>query len=908
MEGFKVIEKIFIVLHSHTDIGFTHDQPVVWDLHGRFIEEAIEEAEKDMDKDGHAVFRWTIESAAMVYNWLKTAPQQLVERFMILEKVGRIEVTCMYADIAPLYDVDQLVESFQVVRKLRKDYGLNISSAMNADVNGQNWTLINILKDLGIDGLSMAINTHFGRAPKPRPSIFWWESKSGNRIMAYNGFTYGSARGFGIGDADMEIFEKKYWPRLEKLLEENAYPIPVLMIQGVGAFGDNGTIVKDVHSYVEEWNKQGKKPELIVATPRMWWEEVKKYGDRLPVCRGDWTDFWNFGSISAAKELSVYSRNHVRLRNADALSAIVLNMHDKPKYTRTAKSFGLYRDQAWECHHNYCEHTWGADCGIDCFEAEDTAAMWHHKAYYTYNTRSLALLMQRDALAEFSHFVQRTDENDVLVFNPLPWARTISGVMPAGVDKPRGSKTDQTAGRHFQERKLDLDLLRGAHINSMWGDQYPHSVMLPTKIEGFGYTVLPRTSFVDVRDHLIVSDNATIENEYYRLNFDKTKGGITSWFDKRLQHEWVEQSARFEFNTYVHERLADTTSDSPRTLLYNMNWRSGNIFSPDSWQPDWSAERTTPYEVISHKVYNIPTGIRVIQELKTLGCDGVLVQSVFLPNYDEFIEFETSWNMGADTHPQANYIYYPFNLKNAVVHYDIGGQAVMPGQDQLEGVCYDYFTGQRWVDLSNNEIGMTIAIPENPLFMLGDFNFAKAQTEFKLKHSTFLGWVTNNYWETNFRAHQPGSVKAKYRLLPHKGGFNEVAAHRFGLEAAFSQPLMQHMGEKCTIEPKLPQKGALLNLSSDENESIIAMHIKPDASGKKMIIRLLNITDITQQAIVGSNLFKIVSAELCDILDDEISPLNVQDGILKIDVDARRLLTISVAVTNEANKRLQNKD
>ena len=33
---------------------------------------------------------------------------------------------------------------------------------MNCDVNGENWPLVDLLLDLGIEGFTMAINTHFG--------------------------------------------------------------------------------------------------------------------------------------------------------------------------------------------------------------------------------------------------------------------------------------------------------------------------------------------------------------------------------------------------------------------------------------------------------------------------------------------------------------------------------------------------------------------------------------------------------------------------------------------------------------------------------------------------------------------------------------------------------------------------
>jgi alpha-mannosidase len=877
------IETIYLVHHSHTDIGYTNDQPIVWELNTRFIDEALALAENYADSNSDGAFKWTVETTSTLKYWLDHASCQAIERFQKMEKAGRIEVTAMFAHLTPLADLDQLLESFQLLRSLRNDYGFTIKHAMNCDVNGVNWGMVDAMLDVGLEGYTMAINSHFGGPVKPRPLPFLWQGPSGRSIPTFNGWPYDKGWREGIGH-DAKKLEQETWPRLQKYLDDTAYPLPVLMLQSYHPYGDVGTAF-DFTPFIDEWNAAGKSPRIIMATPDMWWKAVKPYHSQLKTLRGDWTDFWNFGAISSARETSLNRRSREALQNADAIFATLNAFDEKTLWAK--RTFERYRDKAYWNLHMWDEHTWGADLALRLPEAEDTQTQWNHKANYAYTARSLSQLLQRDALADFARHLEREDDKDILVLNPLPFKRSVSGEVPFFALNPRGLPNDSTAGRHHQDRAVaDRWLL--ADEADIWGGTTKRFYVPPTELEGLSYAAVKRSELLEQKSSM--SEDGVIETPHYRVTFDKERGGITSLYDKKQEREWVDKTSPYHMGEYVHEEVADTSQPWARKLLFNQEWNAPLAEIPSGWQTAWQAKRQTPSRVVSHKVYETSLAITVEQTLEAPGCTGLLRQQVIVPKYAQWLEFVSFWEMGLNTHPEATYILFPFNLSTATARLDIAGQAMIPEKDQLPGVCRDYFTVQHWVDFSNAEHGVMIATPENPLVQLGDFHFGHYQQEFKLERATLLGWVTNNYWETNFRVHQPGRVEARYRVLPYQGTFDEAKAHRFGLEAA-SQPLFQHLGE-ARASVKLPARGSLLTLPE---APVLTLHVKAGENGS-IFIRLLNASDKEQTATIGSRLLEIQKAEVCDALGQSLNALEVKKGHVAVNIPARRVVTVRLEV------------
>jgi hypothetical protein len=822
--------------------------------------------------------------------WLQHASPALIDRFLAMEKVGRIEVTGMFANLTPLLDSDELIESFQLLRTLRNDYGITVTSAMNCDVNGENWPLVDLLHDLGIEGFTMAINTHFGGAPLNRPDVFHWQGPSGKTIMAYNGWTYDTGWRYGIGRSHEE-FENNWWPRVLQRLDEIDYQLPVVMAQSYHPFGDNGSAFEGFTRWIDEWNASGKGPRIKFATPRMWWAAVKQHADKLRTHRGDWTDFWNFGCASSAREQTINRYSRTRLRTADALSGALQAGGLSGSDPWLERSQRLHRESAWQNLILWDEHTWGADTSVRQPDGEDTASQWNHKAQYAYAARSQSLLLQRDALAALARSVERSGDDDILVVNSLPWARTIAADLPEWVLKQRGTPDDSTAGRQFQDRQPSVT----AHPPTVEpldkeSAMRTRSAIGPIEVPAFGYAVVPRGDVVEYKFLEGILEDSVIETPRYRLVFDRERGGITSWYDRLLDCEWVDSDAGYTFNGFVHEEVADRDHPWPRQRMFYMNWPSPDIERARGWKSAWRVRRRAAQEVVSHNVLRTPLGVEIVQTLVAPGIFGKLLQSTFVPNYSDYVEFRAQWVMGQDPHPEATYLLFPFRLPSAQARFDLGGQAVLPDVDQLPGVCRDYFTTQNWVDFNDGRRGVTVATPENPMVQLGGFHFGDNQYHFQLERAMLLGWVTNTYWETNFRAHQPGLVTARYRVRPYGGTFDESAAHRFGLEAANDAPLLQQLGEPHG-ELRLPVAGSLLTLPKPP---VVVMHVKPAYDGNGAIVRLLNASDEAQNATIGSGLVQIGQAQRCDLLENVLGPLPVENGSVQVTLQPREMVAVLI--------------
>jgi alpha-mannosidase len=205
--------------------------------------------------------------------------------------------------------------------------------------------------------------------------------------------------------------------------------------------------------------------------------------------------------------------------------------------------------------------------------------------------------------------------------------------------------------------------------------------------------------------------------------------------------------------------------------------------------------------------------------------------------------------------PEGVYFAFPFQVPGGQPRIDVPFGVVRPEKDQLSGANRNYYCVQRWVDVSNEEFGITWVTQDAPMLQFHPFRIIgrgrgclpeismmfdttpDGVPEFWLRSidpgTFFYSWVMTNHWETNYRAYQEGPHRFVYSLIPHRGGFDPVASQQRG--RGICQPLLA-----VTADPAKPVVEPLLRMDGD---GVVVTAIHPSRDSKALMVRLFNTAD-----------------------------------------------------------------
>ncbi|MBP1629270.1 MAG: hypothetical protein H6Q15_163 [Bacteroidetes bacterium] len=827
--------KLNFVQHSHTDIGYTRPQTEILAEHIRYIDYALDYCDLTDNYPEESKFRWTCESAWAVEEYLQTRPASQIERLKKRIKEGRIELTGMLYNFEEIPDETSLASSLKPIKELRK-YGLDVKVAMQNDVNGIGWCFADYFPELGVKYLNMGTHGHRALICFDYPTLFRWQSPSGNEMIAYRAEHYNIGNYLlGVENEDYNNFEIKTLEYLAEL-ESKGYPYNIAQVQFSGYTTDNSPPSIQACENIRKFNEKFEYPKLRIAICKDFFEEAeKRYKEELPIIKGAWPDWWTDGFGASARETSASRLTHNEVISGINGYAMAKILGAKIPQNTTQKYDNLIRSLLF-----FDEHTTGYSESVREPFCEQTMLQREIKESYVWEAYRGSKILNEGLQGILQEFVNKKDKPTIVVYNPSSFSR--SGIMNVYIDHEilpmnKGFEIKDNNGIILKAQPK-MSRSDGTYWD-IWVEDIPGLGSKQYIIELKGETLLPNSIIKPEKNTNII----TTDNQWYSINIDKKRGVINRLFDKELNKELLDKNSEYSLGEFILEELSERSSmESFRMGAYKR-------FSLDTiWYI--GLKRGEIYD--SYKFCgNTKTGIDMESQPN-------YYFEIHVFNTEKRIELAYSLIKKSIIEPESFYIAMPFALDSSNIYFEVQGGLVKAGVDQIEGSSNDWNTVQNFASVRNNNEQIILVSNEIPLMQFGNINTGRYKKGALPESSHIYSWPMNNYWTTNFNAEQRGEFRWTYQISSRNNTSNSEAT-KFAINTRI--PLLARVLTKdnsISKSNKQPNSnkepfGSLLNI---EGENILLVNMKAEDNKNEILLQLRELDGKETPIKISSNYIK----------------------------------------------------
>lgn len=782
---------VYILPHSHTDIGYTGIQTDIEEKQVNNLLQGLAAARRTAEYPEGARFVWNVEVLWAADLYLRRLPAAYREEFFQAVRSGQIALNGMYLnELTGLCRPEELTQLFRFATQLGHRTGVPIDAAMISDVPGYTWGTVTAMNQAGIKYFSVAPN-YFDRIGRIlvdwENKPFWWVGPDGtSKVLVWIPF-WGYAMSHRYGKMSAGLVEDF----CEGLLAGD-YPYDIAYVRWAG-HGDNAVPDPAICDFVKEWNAKHASPHFVISsTSDAFRAFERRYGDRLPRVRGDWTPYWEDGAGSSAAETAMNRASSDRLAQAQTLWALLA-----PQRFPVTKF-----EDAWRNVLLYSEHTWGAYCSISQPANPFTSDQWNIKQSYalTANLQSRQLL---DEAAQSGEGFQASDDHEYVdIFNTSSWCRTDVALISNEVASGHDSVVDE------QGKPVPAQRLASNELAVLVRDLGPY---VGRRL------VLKQNAAVAPDDGVKIAGNI-IENGHVRVRLDEKTGGIVELTSPGIDTNLADVESGDAINDYLY-LIGDDVATLQRSGPVRITVRDrGPLVGSLLVESDAPGCHRLRREI------RLVAGSDCVKLIDTVDKKRLAAANYHDKEGKESVNFA-----------------FPFNVPDGQLRLDIPYGVIRPEYDQMPSACKNWLSVGRWADVSNKRFGVTWVTLDAPLVQVGGITatLLNSQTDPHVWRKTIeptqklYSWAMNNHWGTNYRAYQEGPVVFRFVLRPHAGPCNDAAAAR--IATGFSQPLVAVPGRGTAPRPE--------SLVRIEPADVIVTGLKPSDDGKAIILRLLSARD-----------------------------------------------------------------
>ena len=736
--------RVNFVQHTHTDIGYTRPQSDILAEHLRFIDYALDYCDQTDDYPDAAKFRWTCEVTWPVEKYLISRPQKQIDRLKQRVKEGRIELAAMYLNFDEMPDEQTYASSLKPFEEFRK-HGLQAKVAMQNDVNGIGWCFSDYYNTLGVKYLNMGTHGHRALIPFDKPTVFWWESPSGKRMLAHRAEHYMHGNFFGIHGDDFENFEKKMLIYLAEIYELG-YPFDIASIQHSGYTTDNSPPSQSACEMVMKWNKKYDWPKIKTATAYEFFEEIEeKHADELEVYRAAWPDWWTDGFGSGAREVSKSRESHVDIIASQEALSMAKVLGEKMPAEIDERIFAVNDAILF-----YDEHTFGFHASISRPYSKGSMEQRALKESYAWEAHRRARSVNEEAMGLLQEYIPKLDVPSIAVFNTMAWKR--SACMKVYIDEQQ-----LPINKEFKIIDENGDIMPAQVYEAHGGSAY--WLIWVNDVPAFGCKQLRIEVNEDANRKRVKMDTnelSSLENKWYKIVVDTKKGVVTSLIDKELNKELVDKNAPWKLGEIIYEQLGNRAEINKGHLVERRE--------PDrKWMQDYKRYGLAnfAFKGIENQPIWKEMHFAGKMEMAAYGDEGFKL-GIRLYNTTKRIDFVYNVVKKPVTDPESIYAAFPFQLENGKINFEVQGGVIEAGVDQIPGSSNDWNTVQNFVSVKNEDTQLVFGSPETALMQFGGINTGRYDASAKPEKPYVIGWPMNNYWVTNFAVDQRGEFEWTY--------------------------------------------------------------------------------------------------------------------------------------------------
>lgn len=815
---------VYIYPHSHVDIGYTNTQANVEIIHKRNLDNAIELAEKTKNYPEGARYVWNPEVTWPIERYLKSETPQQKAKLLQAIKDGYIAVDAGYVSTNTSTSSDEeLFELFQYGKYMEEETGKTVKTMVQVDIPGVSWGVVPTAAQLNIPYCLALFNgsDRTGLAHELSFKPFWWigpDGKSKVLFLQPGAYTPGAlAKG------------KYFWP----LMAGQTDPSKLLQIVKTDNPRENF-----IDAYLAE-----KLPELEKADyypydifPMTWCMADNTPIDAdLPDAVKSWNEEYAFPRLvicSATEMMRAFDEKYGKTLptyEGDFTEYWTDGLGTNAKQTgnhREVKERLVQAETLWSMLHP------GKAAPRETFEETWRRVILGTEHTWAYMEPAKQPISDDILKVKFSHFEEADkgsvallkqalpsatqSTSTVAIFNTVSWVRSNVVRLAAAESENYQSVTDMDGNEILSQRLSTGELaFMASDIPALGFKKYK----LSTKKSKF------KGSFVQ---------GNSLDNGVVKVTLDDLTGDIIHLIYKGK--EFSDQKATTAINSYRYLHGEDSSG---------------------------KASKATNVKISIKEEGPLLSTLLVLSDAE--GCNS-LNREVTLIAGKPHVELCNIVDKIAITDKEGIHFGFAFDVSNPVTKVDVPWGVMELEKDQLAQGNRNWIALQRWLNISNEERGVTWCALNACSFESGDMTanilggaFGSPKWFRKLEPSaTIYSWALNNHWHTNFSLSQKGIIKFRYAILPHDTKFNAAVSNNFGMEQI--QPLLSSLvNEEYTFESNFLIQG---------DPTVCTSIMKTVDNGKSTIIRLRSVSSVDQKIHLDWKMKTPKRVSICDFYEE----------------------------------------